>query len=120
MLKTTEQAPPPPPDLQPGEPSIGDLASRLVDDGKAYAKAELEVARATAIVKANALRTPAILFAVAAFVAMAALNALAVAIFVTLDRAMHPLLAGLVAFLLIGSVAGILAWAGYAKLRKTM
>jgi hypothetical protein len=48
---------------------------------------------------------------------MAALNALAVAIFVTLDSVMSHLLAGIIAFVLIGGIAGLLGWLGIKKLR---
>ena len=116
MLKAPE------PTTAPGqpEPSIGDLASQLVDDAKAYARAEADLAKAIAREKANAAKTPLILLVLALFVAMAALNALAVGIFAALATLMGPLLAGIAAFVLIGAAAGILAWAGYSKLRSAL
>ena len=101
-----------------GERPIGEIVSDLVDDGKAYARAELNLAKAIAMAKANALKAPAILLVAATFVAMAALNALAVAIFVALSLLRSPLLAGIVAFALIGGLAALLAWLGVEKLRK--
>ena len=112
MLKPTD---PPPPD---SERPIGEIFSDLVDDGKAYARAELNLAKAIAAAKAKAFRAPAILLVAATFVAMAALNALAVAIFVALAMLMNVLLAAIVAFVLIGSVAALIAWIGIEKLRK--
>lgn len=116
MLKPAE------PTSVPGQPeaSIGDLASQLVDDAKAYARAEVAVAKAIAKEKTDAAKTPLILLVVALFVAMAALNALAVGIFAALATLIGPLLGGIAAFVLIGTTAGILAWVGYSKLRSAL
>ena len=54
------------------------------------------------------------------FVAMAAINALCIAIFVALAALMGPLLAGIAAFLLIGAVAAVMAWVGYSRLRDAL
>ena len=116
MLKAADQ----PPSQVPPESSIGDIAGQLVDDAKAYANAEVEVAKAIAGEKANAVRTPLILLVGALFVAMGALNALCVAVFVALAVVMGPVLAGIVAFLLIGAVAAAMAWIGYSRLRDAL
>ena len=102
------------------ERPIGELVSQLVDEGKAYAKAEADLAKAIATAKAKALTTPLVLFAAALFVAMSALNALAIGIVLLLYVFIGPLAAGVVAFLLIGAVAGLLAWLGITKLRKAL
>ena len=102
------------------ERPIGELVGQLVDDGKAYAKAEADLAKAIAGAKVKAFVAPLVLVAVALFVAMGALNALCVGILLALGGFMGPLLAGIVAFVLIGAVAGLLAWIGVAKLRKTL
>lgn len=102
------------------ERPIGELISQLVDEGKAYAKAEADLAKAIASAKAKALVTPLILFAVALFVGMSALNALAVGIVLLLYVFIGPLGAGVVAFVLIGAVAGLLAWLGVRKLRTAL
>jgi len=112
MLKPADPTPP------REERPIGEIVGDLVDEGKAFAKAELNLAKAIAGAKAKALKTPAILLASAAFVGMAALNALAVAIMIALALVMHPVLAGVLAFLLIGGIAALLAWAGIEKLRN--
>lgn len=111
MLKPTD---PPPPG---GERPIGEIVSDIVDEGKAYARAELNVVKAKVTTKLGALKTPVILLAAALFIGMAALNALAVAIFVALAMLMSPLLAGILAFLLIGGIAALLGWLGIQKLR---
>ncbi|MGI8705673.1 MAG: phage holin family protein [Sphingomicrobium sp.] len=110
MLKPTD--PPPPGSERP----IGEIVRDIVDDGKAYARAELNVAKTMVTAKLGALKAPVILLAAAMFVGMAALNALAVAIFVALATVMSPLLAGILAFLLIGAVAALLGWLGIRKL----
>jgi hypothetical protein len=116
MLKTPNQPPPPGSD----ESSIGDLASKLVDDAKTYARAEVGVAKAIASEKADAVKVPSILIVASVFVAMGALNALCVAIVIALATVMGPLVAGIVAFLLIGGVAGIMAWIGYSRLKDAL
>lgn len=103
-----------------GERPIGELVSQLVDKGKAYAKAEADLAKAIATAKAKALTAPLILFAVALFVGMSALNALAVGIVLLLYVFVGPLAAGVLGFVLIGAVAGLLAWLGVTKLRKAL
>ena len=60
MLKPTDPAglPPVPNDERP----IGELVHELIENGKAYAKAEVNVVKATATSKVSAVKTPAILF----------------------------------------------------------
>ena len=57
MLKPADQSKSPPP-----ERPIGDLVQQLTEEGKAYARAELGVAKAIAAAKARALALPAGLF----------------------------------------------------------
>jgi hypothetical protein len=115
MLKVTGEGLP-----TGGERSFGELAGQLVDDAKAYARAEADLAKAIAADKANRLKVGAILLVVAAFVAMGALNALCIGIFALIATFLGPLLGGIVSFLLIGAVAGLLAWAGATKLRDAL
>jgi hypothetical protein len=112
MLKPTGPIPP------GGERPIGEIVSDLVDEGKAFARAEFNLAKTVATARASRLKTPLILLTAALFVGMAALNALAVAIFIVLAMAMTPILAGLLAFILIAGVAALLGWLGIQKLRK--
>lgn len=114
MLKPADPEPP------QSERPIGDIVGDIIDDGKAFARAELNLAKAIAAAKAAAFRTPAILLVAAAFVGMAALNALAVAIFVLLAMVMNAVLAAILAFLLIAAVAAGLAWVGVQKLRRLL
>jgi hypothetical protein len=111
MLKPAEPAPP------KDDRGIGDIVSDLIDDAKAYAQAEVELAKAIAADKARDLKVGGVLLVVALVVAFGAITALSVGIFALLATFLGPLLGGIVAFLLIGAVAGLLAWAGIAKVR---
>jgi hypothetical protein len=113
MLKPAEAARP-----EDGR-GIGDIVSDLVDDAKAYARAEADLAKAIAADKAQGLKVGAILLVTALVVAFGAITALSVGIFALLATFLGPLLGGIVAFLLIGGVAGLLAWAGIAKIRDS-
>ncbi|HET9811177.1 MAG TPA: phage holin family protein [Sphingomicrobium sp.] len=99
-----------------GDRSFGELATQLVDDAKAYARAEVDLAKAIAADKAKSVRLAAILLAAALLFAFGAFTALSVAIFVALATVMGPILGGIVAFLLIAGIAGALAWLGVRKL----
>jgi len=101
-------------------PSFGELATRLVEDGKAYARAEIDLAKAIAADKTRTVRLAAILFGVAVLFAIGAMTAVAIALFVTLAAAIGPVLAGLVTFLVLGGIAGGLAWLGVNKLNEAL
>lgn len=116
MLKPTDPAMPP--SGTGDERPIGELVHELVEDGKAYAQAELGVARAIAVAKADGLKAPAILLGTALLFAQAAVTVLAVAIFLGLLALMGPVLAGLVAFLIFAGAAGALAWFGIEKAKR--
>ena len=71
MLKPADPGPPPP------ERPIGELVHELIEDGKAYARAEIGLVKAIAAEKGKALILPAILFGLAVIFALAAITALA-------------------------------------------
>ena len=99
---------------------VGQLVHELIEDGKAYARAEFEVVKAIATTKANALKVPAILFGVAFLLALAAITALAVGVAMGLATLIGPLAGGIVAFLLFAAVAGGLGWYGAKRLREDL
>ena len=115
MLKAVGDGPPP-----GGERSFGELANQLVDDAKAYARAEIDLAKAIAADKARSAQTAGILFGIALLLAIGAVSALSVAIFVALATLVGPLLSGLVTFILIGGAAGLFGWLGAQKLRDAL
>ena len=115
MLKVPEheQAP-------EAERPIGELVHQLVEDGKAYARAEIGLAKAIASAKAGALALPAGLLAAALFIGMAALNALAFGVVLALAKFVGPLLAGLIGMLIFVALAGGLAWYAVKRIRSAL
>ena len=114
MLKRTDPEPPPP------ERPVGELVHELIEQGKAYARAEIDVAKAIAAAKGKALAIPAALFTVAFICALAAVTALAVGVVIALETFIGPLAAGFVGMLIFAAIAGLLGWAGYQKLRRDL
>lgn len=118
--------------LRPAEPAAGPggqpegerpfsaLVHQLVEDGKAYAKAEFDLVKAIASAKAGAVVVPAILFGAAFLLLQAAFTALAVATFLALLPLVGPFFAGLLAFLIFAALAGGLGWLGVKKLRSSL
>jgi hypothetical protein len=112
------------PPNDPGPPSadsdrpIGELVHELIEDGKAYARAELGVVKAIAAAKVNAFKQPAMLFGAAFVLLLASISALAWGVAAGLATMIGPLGGGLVAFLLFAAVAGGLVWYGIQKLRE--
>lgn len=99
-----------------GEPEgVGDLFHRLVEDGKAYAQAEVNYYKTVGTERANALKVPAILGVLAIFFAHAAFLALCATLFVALASLMSDTLAGLLTVLILGGVGGLLGYLAYSK-----
>jgi hypothetical protein len=99
---------------------IGELVHELIEDGKAYARAEVDVVKAMAAAKANALRLPAILFGAAFVLLLASVTALAYGVAAGLATLIGPVAGGLVAFLLFAAAAGVLIWIGVGKVREEL
>lgn len=114
MLKPADPGPPPP------ERPVGELVGELIDEGKAYARAEFVLAKALAAAKARALALPAALFGIAFIVALAAVTALSVGVVLALQSFIGPLAAGFVGMLIFAAVAGGLGWWGYQRLRHEL
>ena len=118
MLKRADPEPAPP--NGGDEPPIGELVQELVEEGKAYARAELDVLRAIAAAKGKALIVPSILFALAFTLVLAAVTALAVGLVMALARFVGPLAAGLIGSLVFAAIAGGCGWYGYQRLRRAL
>ena len=112
MLKPADPLP------QPPERSVGELVHELMEEGKAYARAEIGLLKAMAAAKGKALALPAGLFATAFICALAAVTALAVGVVIGLERFIGPLAAGFVGMLIFGAIAGGLGWYGHERLRR--
>ena len=118
MLKPpNEPAAPAPADE---ERPVGELVHELIEDGKAYARAEIGLVKAIAGAKADALKIPAILFGAAFLVLQASVTALAVGLGIALARFIGPLGGGLAAFLIFAGLSGGLAWLGVRKLKERL
>src|SRR3569623_1476683 len=115
MLKVTEQ-PQPADDERP----IGELVHQLIEDGKAYARAEVGLVKAIATAKASALAMPIGLLVAALFIGMAALYALAFGIMLALVKLVRPLLAGVIGMLILAAVAGGLVWFAIGRIRSAL
>ena len=102
------------------ERPIGELVQELVEEGKAYASAELDVVKAIAAAKARALVVPAILFGAAFVLALAAVTALAVGVVLALAKFVGPLAAGAVGLLIFAAIAGGCGWYGYRRLERDL
>jgi hypothetical protein len=114
MLKPVDPGP------QRPERPIGELVHELIEDGKAYARAEIGLVKAIATAKGKALALPVGLFAAALFIAMAAINGLVVGVVIALETFIGPLAAGFVTMLIFMAVAGGLGWLGYQRLRHEL
>jgi hypothetical protein len=114
MLKPVDPGPP------KAERPVGELIHELIEEGKAYALAEIDWVKAIAAAKGKALALPAALFGAAFIFALAAIMALAVGVVVALSRFIGPLAAGFVGMLIFAAIAGGLGWYGYQRLRRDL
>ena len=117
MLKPPNEPEPTPGD---SERPVGELVHELIEDGKAYARAEVGLVKAMAAAKVNAVKLPAILFGIAFLLSLAAITALAVGVAMGLATLIGPLAGGVVAFLLFAAVAAGLAWYGVTRLKRDL
>jgi sorbitol-specific phosphotransferase system component IIBC len=113
MLKPVESGP-------DQERPIGDLVHELIEEGKAYARAEIGLAKAIATAKGKALIVPAILFGTAFILALAGVTALAVGVVMALAKFIGPLAAGFIGLLIFGAIAGLLGWYGAQRLSRDL
>jgi len=94
------------------EKPIGELFGELIDQGKAYARAELGLAKATAEAKADAAKKPAVLGAAALLFLIAGVVVLCMTLALALATLVGPLAGGLIASLITFGIAyGLFLWA---------
>ncbi|MEO8454077.1 MAG: phage holin family protein [Sphingomicrobium sp.] len=115
MLKPVD-----PPQGPSEELPVGELVHQLVEEGKAYASAEIGLVKAIAAAKAKALALPAALFGGALIVALAAITALAVGVVLALAKFLGPLLAGIAGLVIFAAIAGGLAWYGAERVKQVL
>lgn len=114
MLKPVDPGPPPP------ERSVGELVHELIEEGKAYARAEIGLVKAIASAKGKALALPAAMFCAAFACALAAVTALAVGVVIALETFIGPLAAGFIGMLIFAAFGGLFGWYGYQRLRRDL
>ena len=114
MLKPADPGPP------PAERPVGELVHELIEEGKAYARAEIGLYKAIAAAKGKALALPVGLFVAALLIGMTAMTALAVVVVVALATLIGPLAAGFVGMLIFAAIAGLLGWYGYSRLKQDL
>ena len=95
---------------QSDERPIGEVVSRLVEDGKAYARAELNVARTQLDVRMVRIRAVALWGALALLFAIGGLIALSLTAVLALASLIGPLAGGLAATAIILAIAGLFAF----------
>ena len=94
------------------EKPIGELFGRLIDEGKAYARAELGLAKAAAESKADQAKKPAILAGAALLFLIAGVVVLCMTLAQSLATLIGPLAGGLIASLVTLAIAyGLFLWA---------
>lgn len=96
--------------------TVGDLVGRLLEDGRDYAKAELALVKAVARHRVARAKTGAILAGVGITLLLSSLTALVLGSVLGLATLMHPALAGLIVFLILAVIGGLLARAGVSGL----
>ena len=88
------------------EAPIGELFGRLIDDGKAYANAEIDLVRARAEGQIDRAKLPLILGGAAVAFGLSSVIALVLTLVLTLAGLLGPLGGGLLATLIAVLVAG--------------
>lgn len=113
MLKPVDPGP-------AAERPVGELVHELIEDGKAYARAEIGLVKAIATAKGKAMALPAALFGVAFLFALGGVVALAVGVVIALETFIGPLAGGFIGMLIFLAIAGGLGWWGYQRLRHEL
>ena len=100
----------------PPEPTIGDLFGRLADEGKSFARAEVNLYRAIAMRRISLAKNGAIALVATMFLVNAGLIALMVGLAMQLAKWVGPALGGLIVFLVVGAIGYFLVRYGVGKL----
>ena len=98
------------PAQDPRDESVGDLVARLIEDGRSYARAEVELLRQIARHRAARARNGLIALAAGAVLLLSSLTALILGFVLGLATLIGPVLAGI-------AVAAVLAGGGYLLVR---
>ena len=105
------------PAAPPEDESIGDLFGRLIEDGRSYAEAEVELYAAIARYRAKRARRALVSLAAGWFMLVAAMMALILGSFLSLAALIGPLWAGLAIAVPLGGVGYVLASIGWTGVK---
>jgi len=100
------------PSSDPRDAGIGELVSRLLEDGRAYARAELDLYKRIAGHRAGKAKSGAVLLGIGIVLLLCSLTALVLALVLGLATLIGPFGAGMAVFLLLAVIGGLLARAG--------
>jgi len=109
VLKRVEVTPP---SHEPRDETIGELVSRLLEDGRAYARAELDLVKQIARHRAAKAKSGAILLGAGVTLLLCALTAFVLALVLGLATLIGPFAAGMVVFAVLAGAGGLLARSG--------
>jgi hypothetical protein len=98
--------------------SIGALLSRLVEDGKSFARAEIGYYRTLALTKLSEAAGGLVLGVLALVLALSAVTAMLVGLILTLATVVGPGFATLIVILATLAVAGLLGWLAYRHMLR--
>ena len=101
----------------PRDESIADLVNRLIEDGRSYARAEIDLLKQIARHRAGRARTGLVLVTAGAVLGLSALTALVLGLVLGLATLIGPLAAGLVVTAVLAGIAFLLVRFGLAGLR---
>ncbi|WP_375382877.1 phage holin family protein [uncultured Sphingomonas sp.] len=99
-----------------GELPLPALVSRLIDDAREVAHAEVAVYKAKAAERAQAYKGAVVFFAIAGVLVLEALGALLVGLILTLATLVGPGWATLIVVGIVFALAGLLAFIGKGRL----
>ena len=105
------------PAQDPREESIGDLVNRLIEDGRSYARAEVDLLKQIARHRAGRARTGLILLSAGAVLLLSSLTALILGLVLGLATLIGPLGAGLVMAALLAAIGYLLVRFGLSGLK---
>lgn len=100
------------------EEGIGELIGRLVEDGKGFARAEIDYYRTLAASKAGEARAGLILGIAALVIALCSVTALLVGLILSLTPLIGPGLATLIVIIVALALAGLLGWLAYRHIAR--
>lgn len=101
----------------PREESIGDLVGRLIEDGRTYARAEIDLLKEIARHRAGRARTGLILLVAGGVLLLSSLTALILGLVLGLALLTGPLLAGMIIAAALAGIGYLLVRFGLAGLR---